>query len=71
MATTPAPTDPPAQPEPPTPAGPPLVPTPRLRFVRWLIQTGRLSEWPDAPHAGGVEREHALARGAHTPGPLA
>ena len=23
----------------------PFRPTPRMRFVRWLVQTGRLSEW--------------------------
>jgi hypothetical protein len=28
----------------------PFEPTPRMRFVRWLVQTGRLSEWDvDAP----------------------
>ena len=23
----------------------PFEPTPRMRFVRWLVRTGRLSEW--------------------------
>lgn len=26
----------------------PFEPTPRMRFVRWLVETGRLSDW-DAP----------------------
>jgi hypothetical protein len=30
--------DPLAEPE-------PFEPTPRMRFVRWMVQTGRLSEW--------------------------
>jgi hypothetical protein len=29
----------------PGPAGGPFRPTPHMRFVRWLVQTGRLSEW--------------------------
>jgi hypothetical protein len=28
-------------------ARPSEEPTPRLRFVRWLVQTGRLSDWGD------------------------
>jgi hypothetical protein len=31
-----------------TPLGLPYdEPSPRLRFVRWLVDTGRLSDWPD------------------------
>ncbi|HVG96000.1 MAG TPA: hypothetical protein VNK05_03820 [Chloroflexota bacterium] len=26
----------------------PFEPTPRLRFVRWLVQSGRISEWETA-----------------------
>ena len=29
------------------PARPPDEPSPRLRFARWLVQTGRLSDWSD------------------------
>jgi hypothetical protein len=60
MAQSPAPVPPPAE--------PPLVPTPRLRFARWLVQTGRLSEWDDAPHARGVDREHTSAQAPPKPG---
>jgi hypothetical protein len=44
-------------------AGPALFEPPaRWRFARWLIQTGRLSEWYDVPQGRGVEREHELIR---------
>ena len=44
-------------------AGPAVVtPTERWRFVRWLIQTGRLSEWYDTTQLRGTEREYELIR---------
>jgi hypothetical protein len=30
----------------------PFEPTPRMRFVRWLVETGRLSEWDTRPATG-------------------
>jgi hypothetical protein len=30
---------------------PPFEPTPKMRFVRWLVQTGRLSDWAEEPAA--------------------
>ena len=30
----------------PAPVGPPLAITPRLLFARWLVQTGRLTDFP-------------------------
>jgi len=39
-----------------------LDPDARLRFVRWLVATGRLSEWVDVPQARGVAREHDIAK---------
>jgi hypothetical protein len=31
--------------------GQPLEITPRLRFARWLVENGRLSDWPQAERA--------------------
>lgn len=45
----------------PVPPEPPALPTPRLRFVRWLVDTGRLSEWPDAHYRNGVIRARLTA----------
>jgi hypothetical protein len=42
-----------------TPAPP--DPLARLRFARWLVETGRLSEWPDAHHRNGVVRVRLAA----------
>jgi hypothetical protein len=41
-------------PEPAQPAEPaePFEPTPHMRFVRWLVETGRLSEWDVQPAHG-------------------
>lgn len=55
---TPTPAQP-VPPEPPPPDATPVLPTERWRFARWLIATGRLSEWPDAPYTQGVARAHA------------
>jgi hypothetical protein len=38
-------------PGPPEPAEP-FEPTPHMRFVRWLVETGRLSEWDVQPAHG-------------------
>lgn len=36
----------------------PLEPTPRLLFVKWLVQSGKLSDWNvDSAEGGGAERE--------------
>jgi hypothetical protein len=35
---------------PEAPAEVAFEPTPRMQFVRWLVQTGRLSEWPAGTH---------------------
>lgn len=51
-------------------AGPALfVPPERWRFARWLIQTGRLSEWYDVPQGHGVAREYDLKPTAPVPAP--
>jgi hypothetical protein len=46
VQTAPAPPSAPTEVTPtPAPAPPPLPITPRLEFARWLVRTGRLSEW--------------------------
>jgi hypothetical protein len=33
----------------------PFEPTPRMRFVRWLVQSGRLSEWETGTPPGAEQ----------------
>ena len=39
----------------------PLEITPRLRFARWLVETGRLTDWPDGKQSAPANEEVKLA----------
>jgi hypothetical protein len=39
----------------------PLEPTPRLLFAKWLVETGRLTDWTDEEPAPAQPRELAAA----------